>query len=208
MSTSAGLEEARFKRDGDGWLFTTVNPWIVGPRRTYRVNDEQKAALVVRVRRAKWVMLAMILPLLALLVFVFVQAPWLARPETVSAWLILGALTLAFAGFIIATEYWCLRPMLRGLPRSSGKVSQRDAFRKLRDIVSVRTIVIFLVIFVLSFLVQAVGMALSSHRHAFDVINLGMSGLFTAVCIGILVDKLRARREAGNKPAGSDAERV
>ncbi len=128
-----------------------------------------------------------------MLVFVFVQAPWLARPETVSAWLIVGALTLAFAGFIVATEYWCLRPMLRGLPRSSGKVSQRDAFRKLRDIVSVRTIVIFLVIFLLSFLVQAVGMALSSsHRHAFDVINLGMSGLFAAVCIGILVSKLRA----------------
>ena len=206
MPTSAGLEEARFIRDGDGWLFTTANPWIVGPRRTYRVNDAQKAALVVRVRRAKWVMWGMIVPLLAALVFTFMQAPWLARPETISAWLILGALTLAFAGFVIATEYWCLRPSLRGLPRSSAKVSRRDMFRKLRDTVSVRTIVIFLAIFLLSFLVQAAGLAISSRRSAFDVINFGMSGLFTAVCIVLLVGKLRARWAAADRTAGSDAE--
>src|SRR4029450_3588995 len=24
-----GLEEAQFKRDADGWLFTTANPWIL-----------------------------------------------------------------------------------------------------------------------------------------------------------------------------------
>ena len=208
MPTSAGLEEARFIRDGDAWLFTTANPWIIGPRRTYRVNDEQKAVLVVRVRRAKWMMLGMIVPMLAALVFIFVQAPWLARPETVSAWLILGALTLAFAGLIIATECWYLRPLLRDLPRSSAKVSRRDMFRKLRDTVSVRTIVIFLAIFLLSFLVQAAGLAISSRRGAFDVINLGMSGLFTAVCIGMLVAKLRARRAAADRSAGSDAERV
>jgi hypothetical protein len=208
MSTSAGFEEARFKRDGDGWLFTTANPWIVGPRRTYLVNDEQKAALVVRLRRAKWVMLGLILPLLAVLVFIFVQAPWLARPETVSAWLILGAFSLAFAGFIIATEYWCLRPLLRGLPRSSGKVTQGEMFRKLRDVASVRTIAIFLAIFLLSFLVQALGLATSLRRSAFDVINLVMSGLFASVCIVLLVGKMRARREAGDKPAGSDAERT
>jgi hypothetical protein len=207
MPTSAGLEEARFIRDGDAWLFTAANPWIVGPRRTYRVNDEQKAALVVRVRRAKWVMLGLIVPVLAVLVFILVQAPWLARPETVTAWLVLGAFTLAIAGFLIATESWCLRPMLRGLPRSSAKVSRRDMFRKLRDTVSVRTLLIFLAIFSLSFLVQAFGMAISSRRGAFDVINLGMSGLFTAVCIGMLVGKLRARQAAADVSVRRDAER-
>ena len=46
-----GLEEAQFKRDPEGWLFTTVSPWIFAPHRTYLISDAQQPAIAERIRR-------------------------------------------------------------------------------------------------------------------------------------------------------------
>jgi hypothetical protein len=186
------IEEARFKRDGNGWLFTTANPWIIGPRHTYLVDDAQKAALLVRVRRAKYLMFAMMLPFMALLIYLFIKEPWLAKPESVLAWLGLAAMSLVFAGVAIACDYWSVRPLLRGLPRSSGKVTHRDMFRALRDAMSVRMIVIFLVIFVLSGLMQIGALAFSQRSGGLELVQLTISALFAAACVAMLITKRRA----------------
>jgi hypothetical protein len=40
-----GLEEVAFKRISGGYLFVSNNPWLIGPRRRYFVNEAQKAQI-------------------------------------------------------------------------------------------------------------------------------------------------------------------
>lgn len=192
MTTSTSLEEARFKREGDGWLFAAANPWIIGPRRTYLVNDEQKAALMVRVRRAKYLMLGAMVPIVAVMILVFIEAPWVTKADTLAAWLVFAALSLLLAAAIVACDTWNVQPLVRDLPRSTRKMTQRDVFRSVRDAVSVRMIVIFLVVFVLSALVQILGLALSHRNPGFALVQLAISLSFAVVCIAMLATKRQA----------------
>ena len=45
-----GLEELSFKPVAGGYVFQTSNPWLIGPRRRYFVNEPQKAEIAARVR--------------------------------------------------------------------------------------------------------------------------------------------------------------
>ncbi|MFI5010789.1 MAG: hypothetical protein ACHQAY_00430 [Hyphomicrobiales bacterium] len=46
-----GLEEVAFKRIADGYLFVSNNPWLIGPRRRYFVNEAQKALIAECIRQ-------------------------------------------------------------------------------------------------------------------------------------------------------------
>jgi hypothetical protein len=45
-----GLEEVPFKRIAGGYLFQTNNPWFIGPKRRYVVNEAQKAEIAACIR--------------------------------------------------------------------------------------------------------------------------------------------------------------
>jgi hypothetical protein len=45
-----GLEEVSFKRIAGGYVFQSNNPWLIGPRRRYFVNEAQKAEIAACVR--------------------------------------------------------------------------------------------------------------------------------------------------------------
>ena len=46
-----GLEEVAFKRISGGYLFVLNNPWLIGPRRRYFVNEAQKAQIAECLRQ-------------------------------------------------------------------------------------------------------------------------------------------------------------
>jgi hypothetical protein len=45
-----GLEEVSFKRIDGGYVFQSNNPWLIGPRRRYFVNEAQKAEIAACIR--------------------------------------------------------------------------------------------------------------------------------------------------------------
>jgi len=45
-----GLEEISFKPVAGGYVFQTNNPWLIGPRRRYFVEEPQKAEIAARIR--------------------------------------------------------------------------------------------------------------------------------------------------------------
>jgi hypothetical protein len=45
-----GLEEVPFKRIAGGYLFQTNNPWFIGRKRRYVVNEAQKAEIAASIR--------------------------------------------------------------------------------------------------------------------------------------------------------------
>jgi hypothetical protein len=45
-----GLEEISFKPVAGGYVFQTSNPWLIGPRRRYFVNEPQKTEIAARIR--------------------------------------------------------------------------------------------------------------------------------------------------------------
>jgi hypothetical protein len=45
-----GLEDVAFKRIAGGYVFQSNNPWLIGPRRRYVVNDAQKAEIAASIR--------------------------------------------------------------------------------------------------------------------------------------------------------------
>jgi hypothetical protein len=45
-----GLEEVPFKRIAGGYVFQTNNPWFIGPKRRYVVNEAQKADIAACMR--------------------------------------------------------------------------------------------------------------------------------------------------------------
>lgn len=45
-----GIEDVAFKKIEGGYVFQTSNPWLIGPRRCYFVDAEQKAAIAECIR--------------------------------------------------------------------------------------------------------------------------------------------------------------
>lgn len=124
-SPFARMEELSFKRVPAGWVFQAPNPWLVGPRRHYLVNDAQKAELAACLRRM-WRLL-----LIAIIGVVVAGVP-------VSAALGLDGhpvAMLAAAGFLglavgVLVTWYALRPMQRllaGLAPTDQRITQRDA---------------------------------------------------------------------------------
>jgi hypothetical protein len=137
-----GIEEGRFKRVPEGWLFTASNPWIIGPRRTYLVSDAQKTAIATRVRRAAYVRLIVIVPMMFLVAAALVLYPSLKNPTSLEEWTVLGALVVAMGVAVIACDNRALRSALRGLPRTSQKVRLREALRNQAEAMSIRSLAI------------------------------------------------------------------
>jgi hypothetical protein len=192
----AGIEEGQFKREPDGWLFTTANPWIFGRRWTYLITDAQKPALAARVRRARYVRLLVMLVTMALLAAVLMMTPSLLGPPGIGIALVLAGFVVAVTGLIFVGDYLTVRPLLQGIPRTTRKFSQRDMMRTQYEAMSVRSLWIFAAIFVFATLANLAGWMASPRASVFGLLSVAFSGLFAALFGGMLIAKLRARRAA------------
>jgi hypothetical protein len=191
----AGIEEGQFKRELDGWLFTTANPWVFGRRWTYLITDAQKPPLAARVRRARYVRLLVMLVTMALLMAVLISVPSLLRPPGIGIALVLAGFVVVVTGMIFVGDYLTVRPLLLGIPRTQRKFSQRDMMRTQYEAMSLRSLSIFAAIFVFATLANLAGWMASPHAGVFALPGVAFSGLFAALFGGMLIAKLRARRQ-------------
>jgi hypothetical protein len=193
----AGLEEAQFKRVPEGWLFTTVNPWVFAPRRTYLVSDAQKPAIAARVRRGRYFRLAVVLPMMVLPALAIIMYPAALVPMvttfSLTAVLLFGAFTILSAVAITACDHLAVRSLLRDLPRSSQKIRYADMMQSQSKAMSVTAIAICASLFVLAAAANTYN-ALTSARSGWAAgVGAICCALFAAAAIGMLVAKLRTR---------------
>jgi len=136
----AGIEEARFKRVDQGWLFAAASPWFIGPTRTYIVDDARKVALAKAVRRAGYLRMFLPVPLLALLMAAMVAEPAMRDPLSPWAWGASAVFFLALLVTFVACEQLMLRGLLRGMPRSAQKIHAGDKLRAHAGAMSSKTL--------------------------------------------------------------------
>ena len=163
----AGLEEAQFKRIPEGWLFATVNPWFFAPRRTYLVSDAQKPAIAARVRRARYLRMAVIAAMMALMVAAIVMNPTLLtmlKTSSLMGALIIGAFGVLTGAAIVACDHLSVRSLLRDLPRSPQRIGYVDMMRNQSKAMSSTAIAVFAALLVLSAVGQTY-FALTSPRN-------------------------------------------
>jgi hypothetical protein len=188
----AGLEEAQFKQVLEGWLFTTVNPWVFGPRRTYLVSNAQKPAIAARVRRARHLRLLVIVPIMLLMGAALVMNPNLLMAPSVETAIVFAMFMGIVAAAITACDHLCVRSLLRDVPRSSQKIGLGEMMWNQSKAMSVKALVIFTTIFLLAATANTV-QALTGLRGGM-VVALGaiVFALFAAGFIVMLIAKLRA----------------
>jgi hypothetical protein len=74
-----GLEEVAFKPVAGGYVFQTSNPWLIGRKRRYFVNETQKAEITAGIRQIMRRMTPLVLVMAVLIPLVIVAAAlWLA----------------------------------------------------------------------------------------------------------------------------------
>jgi hypothetical protein len=191
-----GLEEAQFKRVPEGWLFTTVSPWIFAPRRTYLVSDAQKPALAKRVRRGRYLRLVVILALMALMAVGIIMNPAvLMMAKTFS---LTGA--IVFASFVVLTvaaitlcDYLNIRPLIGDLPRSSRKIGHADMMQSQAQSMSAPAIAIFASLFVVATAGKTYEALTSASGNWMAAVAAACFAPFALLFVGMLVVKLRNR---------------
>jgi hypothetical protein len=191
-----GLEEAQFKRVPEGWLFTTASPWIIAPRRTYLVGDAQKPAIAHRVRRGRYLRLAVILLLMALMTAGIVISP--AVLTLVKTFSLTGA--IVFASFVVLTvaaitlcDHLNIRPLIHDLPRSSRKIGHADMMKSQTQAMSAPAIAIFASLFLVATAGKTYEALTSTSGNWMAAVAASCFAPFALVFIGMLVVKLRNR---------------
>jgi hypothetical protein len=129
LSMLGGMEEGRFERFPQGWIFVNWNPWIVGPRWSYFVGEAQKPAILARLRQCRLVRIAFLLAILPLEVLIFLRFPFLRDSHVLGSWIAFAVFVAVFTVATAASESFLLRPLVRDLPRAPRKARRLEALR-------------------------------------------------------------------------------
>jgi len=189
-----GLEEAQFKRVPEGWLFSTVSPWIFAPRRTYLISDAQKPAIAERVRRARYLRFVVILLLMALMSIGIIMNPavlMLVKTFSLTGAIIFAAFVVLTVAAITVCDYLTIRPLIRDLPRSSRKICHADMMQNQAQAMSAPAIAIFASLFVVATAGKAYEALTSASGNWMAAIAAACFAPFALAFIGMLVLKLR-----------------
>jgi hypothetical protein len=126
-----GLEEAPFKRIETGYVFQARNPWFFGRSRHYLVNEAQKAAIAACLRdtlrelRPVAVVAMFVLPLLTLAgAFLLIM---IGTPTPVAIIVLMVFVFGPYLGGVHVYTMGRLRHLVAGLPRSSERITLREA---------------------------------------------------------------------------------
>lgn len=143
----SGIEESLFKRVPDGWLFAAPRPWPFSPRPIYRVSEARKAALVARLRQAKYLRIFLIILLVVPAVALVVAQPVMLDPASPWGWLLLGGLMAIFFVIGSACDSWILNRPLRGLRPTDARITFGDRLRMQAEAQSLGTHILLAVVF-------------------------------------------------------------
>jgi hypothetical protein len=146
MSNAAEIEAVLFKRIGDRYLFQEPNPWIVGRKRGYLVNDVQKQQLLAIVmpgrplKRLLAITLGILLWTIAVSMMVSAASPH-ADP-TVSdavAMFVLIVVPIAFA-LVVASQRNLrrMRPILAGAAPTNERITHGELRQAMTKAISLR----------------------------------------------------------------------
>ena len=189
-----GLEECQFKRVPEGWLFTTISPWIFAPHRVYLVSDAQKPAIAERVRRGRYLRLAVLLPLMALMTIGVAVNPGitaLVKTFSLTSAIVFALYVVITVAAITASDYLNIRPLIRDLSRSSRKVGYADMVTSQGQAMSAPTIAIFASLFVVATAGKTYEALTSASGNWMAAIAAACFAPFALAFIGMLVLKLR-----------------
>ena len=106
---AVGAEQALFKPAGGGWIFSAPNPWTFARRRSFLVDDVQKADLVERIRR--WRDFRPLL--LAMVIWWGAQRHMLVAPR-----FLVGVFMIVYLVALNLCDYFAVRMALVGRPRT------------------------------------------------------------------------------------------
>jgi hypothetical protein len=193
MLIPAGVEEALFKPTAEGWIFSAPNPWTFAPRRSYLVDDAQKAALALRVRRGRYFRLLALIPMLALPLVAFLLFPSILRTPL---WLPLALFVVVCTVAINLCDYLAVRPLLVGLPRTAERIRLVEMHARQARSMSVKALATLALIEVLACAFNLGEWLLLPRPNPHMLIGAVCLGLMAILFLAMLVTKLRTQRAA------------
>lgn len=173
----SGIEESLFKRVPDGWLFAAPRPWPFSHRPIYRVSEAQKAALVTRLRHAKYVRMFIIILLTVPAVALVVAYPVILDPASPWGWIMLAGLMGSFFVVAPACDSRILSRPLRGLRPTEARITFGDRLRMQAEAQSLKTHVLLAVVFLAASLSAAYRAAFPPDGPSFSPLDLSVAVL-------------------------------
>jgi hypothetical protein len=178
MLVPKGVEEALFKRVGDGWIFSAPNPWTFGRRHSYLVDDAQKADLGMQVRRGRYFRILALIPMFGLPLAAFLVAPSLLRAPSITTWVV-------FALFVVVASIATERI---GLVEMHGRQAQA---------MSVKALATIALIELLACLAVVAQWLTSVRGNPITLVSAAIFGLLGILFLRMLFVRLRTPQSAG-----------
>jgi hypothetical protein len=191
MLVPKGVEEALFKRVGDGWLFSAPNPWTFGRRHSYLVNDAQKAELGMRVRRGRYFRLLAIIPMFCLPLAAFLLAPSLLRAPSITTWVLFALFFVVASVAINLCDYLPVRPLLVGLPRTTERIGLVEMHGRQAQAMSVKALATIASIELVACLAVVAQWLMSVRGNPFILVTAAIFGLLGILFLRMLFVKLK-----------------
>ncbi len=203
-----GLEETAFKRVAGGYVFQTYNPWVVGPKRRYFVNEAQKGRIAECMRQIMGelkpfiIVSAVVLPLLTLAATFWFIIGLRAPLGTVYLYmgLLLLGIFLPYFAIIHAYRIGRLHPLIAGLPRSDERITWREGTETFAANVSSKFLLILFVAPVIIFGNAAMNLAVAIVEDRpiplMDVLMMAFGVLMAAYVTYLLILREKGKRRA------------
>jgi hypothetical protein len=191
MLVPKGVEEALFKRVGDGWIFSAPNPWTFGRRHSYLVNDAQKAELAMRVRRGRYFRLLAIIPMFGLPLATFLLAPSLLRAPSITTWVLFALFVVVASVAMNLCDYLPVRPLLVGLPRTTERIGLVEMHGRQAQAMSVKALATIALIELVACLAVAAQWLTSVRGNPFMLVTAAIFGLMGMLFLRMLFVRLK-----------------
>ena len=196
MLVPAGVEEAFFKPTANGWIFSAPNPWTFARRRSYLVDDAQKADLALGIRRGLYYRMLVLVPVIALPYATLLLFPSLLRAPSVGLWLSLALLGVAVAVAINLSDYFAVRSLLVGQPRTAEHITIVEMLRRQARSMSVKALATLALIETAATGFLFVQWLRLPRSDPYMLVGPVGFGLIAMLFLGMLVAKLRSQRIA------------
>jgi hypothetical protein len=201
-----GIEEAAFRPVPGGYIFQSRNPWFFGPSHRYRVNEIEKAQIADCIRETlrrmkRFVFIMMVVIPLALVVGIF----WLAAQGMATVGPVLLYALALFVPYYAAIHIYSmrrLRPLIAGLPRTTGRITISEGNRSFASTASTKLLTVMIAGPALGFVANAmilIGAALEGRpfQHLpMLLFGVTVSLLATGYFAFLMTVRIRQRRIA------------
>jgi hypothetical protein len=187
-----GVEEGRFERVPDGWIFSNWNPWIVGAGWSYLVSEAQKPPIAARLRQSRLIRLVLILGLMGVEILILLRLPSLRDAHALGSWAALAVFVGMFTVVTAACDNILLRPLLRDLPRAPRKARKIELLRNQSHAMSVKQLAALSVMCALSSAALLGTYSMSSGTDLFSLLGSVVGGFAAVHFFSMVMMKLRS----------------